>query len=320
MTVQVPEIRPIALDEARAARGLEEMVKPEPGRGRRWVKAFGWRHLVAVLAVAWALFPVLWVVSAAFNPRPDLGSQRLIPTNPTVENFTRLLGGEIPGTEGGMFWRWYANSMLIGVIACLAITFLGALAAYAFSRMRFYGRRGGLLFLLLVQVFPATLAMVAIFLTLVNIGNVFPAIGIGTKTGLTLVYIGTGLGVNVWLMKGFFDTVPISLDESAKVDGASHTQIYFRIILPLVVPILAVVALISFIVIQNDFVLASVTLRQPKDWTLAVGLFRFVSQRYGARWGPFAAGALLAAIPIVTLWFALQRYIVSGLTAGAEKG
>lgn len=130
------------------------------------------------------------------------------------------------------------------------------------------------------------------------------------------------MGVNTWLMKGFFDTIPVDLDESAKVDGATHSQIFFRIVLPLVAPILAVVFLLSFIFLINDFVLADAVLGQgsPENYTLSIGLYRFLSDQFNLRWGPFAAGSLLAAIPIILLFLFLQRYIVSGLTAGSVKG
>ena len=306
------EARPTERPVVRAAEG--------PGPAGRWLRHVGWRHVVAMVAVLFALYPIFWVVSASINPVGSLAGQQAIPANPTLKNYTDLLAGRTAGAQGGVFRFWFLNTMIIAGTSAILVTALSALAAYAFSRMRFRGRRGGLLSLLLIQMFPANLAVVAIFLLLVNIGSVFPAIGVGQRWGLILVYVGTGLGVNVWLMKGFFDTIPLSLDESARVDGASHTQIFLQIILPLVAPILAVVALISFVFIQNDVILANVILKQPRDFTLAVGLFRFVSQRYGARWGPFAAGAIMGGVPVVFLWFALQRYIVSGLTAGSVKG
>ena len=141
--------------------------------------------------------------------------------------------------------------------------FLGALAAYAFSRFRFAGRKFGMLALLLIQMFPQFLALVAIYLILLQTGDVFPQVGLNTKTGLVLVYLGGAMGVNTWLMKGFFDTIPRELDESAKVDGATPAQIFWGVILPLSVPVLAVVALISYIFTLNEFVIASACCRRP---------------------------------------------------------
>ena len=282
----------------------------------RWAHELGWRHLVALLALVFALFPVIWVISASINPiGSTLSSQKLVPADPSIGNF-RDLFSTTP------FARWMLNTLLVAGGAAFINTALAAFAAYAFSRMRFRGRRAGLLSVLLIQMFPQVLAFVAIFVLMDGIGDVFPAIGDGTRLGLLLVYLGGAMGVNTWLMKGFFDTIPVDLDESAKVDGASHAQIYFRIVLPLVVPILAVVFFLSFISLFNDYVLARAVLGigNENNYTLSVGLYNFVSDRFNARWGIFAAGALVASIPIVIMFQFLQRYIVSGLTQGAVKG
>jgi arabinogalactan oligomer/maltooligosaccharide transport system permease protein len=298
------------------ARGSAGVVVGGSSRGQRWLRGLGWRHVVAWLALAFAVFPVLWILSASFNPTGTLVSQRLVPSRLSLENYQELLGGSVP------YLAWFRNTVVIAGIASLANTLLSALAAYAFSRMRFKGRRTGLLSVLLIQMFPQTLAFVAIFLIMANIKDVFPAIGLGTQAGLILVYLGGAMGVNTWLMKGFFDTIPVDLDESARIDGASHWQIFFRIIGPLVLPILAVVFLLSFIFLINDFVLASAVLGQgdPDKFTLAVGLYRYLSDQFNLRWGPFAAGAMIAGIPVILLFQFLQRYIVSGLTQGAVKG
>jgi arabinogalactan oligomer/maltooligosaccharide transport system permease protein len=276
----------------------------------------GWRHLLAWLALGFAIFPILWILSASFNPTGTLVSQRLIPEHFTWENYEELLFGTVP------YLSWFRNTVLIAGAASLGITLLCFLAAYAFSRMRFRGRRTGLLSVLLIQMFPQTLAFVAIFLIMARIKDVFPPIGLGTQAGLALIYLGGAMGVNTWLMKGFLDTIPVDLDESARIDGASHWQIFSRIVFPLVVPILAVVFLLSFIFLINDYVLASAVLGQgdPEKFTLSVGLYAYVSDQFNVRWGPFAAGAVMAGIPVIILFLFLQRYIVSGLTQGAVKG
>jgi len=302
--------------DAVVVRGTTGVVTGGSGRFGRWLRNFGWRHLVAWLAVAFAVFPVLWILSASFNPIGTLVSQRLVPSTLSLDNYRELLGGTVP------YLSWFRNTVLIAGVASLGNTLLSSFAAYAFSRMRFRGRRSGLLGVLLVQMFPQTLAFVAIFLIMARIGDVSPAIGLGSQAGLILVYLGGALGVNTWLMKGFFDTIPVDLDESARIDGATHTQVFFRIIFPLVVPILAVVFLLSFIFLINDFVLASAVLGQgdPEKFTLAVGLYRYLSDQFNLRWGPFAAGAMIAGLPVMLLFQFLQRYIVSGLTQGAVKG
>lgn len=306
----------MAVTEAIEGRSTSTMVLSGSTRMRRWFRGLGWRHLVAWLALLFAVFPVVWILSASFNPLGTLVSQQLIPARLSLDNYRELLGGTVP------YVSWFRNTVVIAGLASLGNTMLSAFAAYAFSRLRFRGRRSGLLAVLLVQMFPQTLAFVAIFLIMANINDVFPAIGLGSQAGLILVYLGGAMGVNTWLMKGFFDTIPIDLDESARCDGATHAQIFFRIIFPLVAPILAVVFLLSFIFLINDFVLASAVLGQgdPENFTLAVGLYRFLSDQFNVRWGPFAAGAILAGLPVVLLFQFLQRFIVSGLTQGAVKG
>jgi arabinogalactan oligomer/maltooligosaccharide transport system permease protein len=244
-----------------------------------------------------------------------LSSSSLFPKNASVENFTKLF-------TTTSFWRWFGNSIVIAVISSLLSLFISACAAFAFSRYRFKGRRTGMLFILLVQMFPQFLAIVAIYLMFVTISDLYPAIGFNTDWGLILLFMGGALGVNTWLMKGFFDTIPKDLDESAKVDGATHAQIYFGIILPLVTPILAITGLLSFIATISEFILSSVFLTQDQSKTAAVGLYGLIadSQQRNNNFGIFAAGALIVAIPTVALFQFLQRYIVGGITAGAVKG
>jgi len=280
---------------------------------RRWFRAVGWRHVVGVLALAFALYPVIWVVSAAFNPSGSLSGQQLVPDRPSTENFTNLIT-DFP------FLTWFWNTMWISGSASLLTVLLCALSAYPFSRMRFRGRRPGLFGLLMVQMFPQLLAITALFVLVVSLGQVNPAFGLDSRFTLLLIYLGGALGLNTWLIKGFFDTIPKELDESARVDGASHVQIFFRIILPLAAPILAVIGLLAFITTLNDYFIASVILRSEENFTLAVGLQRFIQDQYGQRWGQFAAGALMGGLPVVLLFTFLQRYLVAGLTTGAVKG
>ncbi len=279
----------------------------------KWCKEVGWRHLVGLIALTFSLGPILFVVSAALNPLGTLSSTDLLPTGASFGNFTRLFADT-------QFGRWFGNSLLISGVASAASVFLSALAAYAFSRRRFRGRRTGLLALLLIQMFPQFLAIVAIFLIFARITDFWPAIGFNTSAGLILLYLGGALGVNTWLMKGFFDTVPRELDESATMDGASHPQVFFRILLPLVAPILAVTALLAFIGTINEFLIANVFLTDGGAKTLSVGLYGLVAEQRNDNFGMFCAGTLLTAIPTVLVFQLLQRYIVDGLTAGAVKG
>jgi arabinogalactan oligomer/maltooligosaccharide transport system permease protein len=280
----------------------------------RWIQRVGWRHAVGVVAVLFSIGPIVFVVSAAVNPLGTLSSTQLLPTGASAGNFTRLL-------RDTDFGHWFVNSIGIAGIASLVSVFLSALAAYAFSRRRFRGRRVGLLSLLLIQMFPQFLAVVAIFLMFATITDYWPAIGFNTWWGLTLLYLGGALGVGTWLMKGFFDTVPRELDESATMDGASHVETFFRILLPLVAPVLAVTGLLAFISTINEFVFANVFLTDSHAKTLSVGLWGLVAaDQRNNDFGMFCAGTLLTAIPTVAVFQALQRYIVDGLTAGAVKG
>lgn len=281
----------------------------------QWFKAKGWRHLVAIAATAFSIFPLLYVLSAALNPTGTMAGSSSLFTEFGTGNFEELFAN-----QERPFGRWFVNTLVIGTVTSAATVFLGAMAAYAFSRMRFAGRRVGLLTLLLLQMFPQLLTVVAIFLLLNFIGDIIPALGLGSQLGLIMVYLGGALGVNTYLMYGFFNTIPTSLDESARIDGASHVQVFFKIIMPLVTPILAVVGLLAFIGISSEFVIASVVLTDPDSQTLAVGLYSYVAQQRSENWGVFAAGAVLAAIPVMTLFLFLQRYITSGLTAGGVKG
>jgi len=319
MTVETPttaSAQPTSRRRVSASRRGELRGIPEkrPFRFGRWFRQTGWRHLVGVVMVVFSVFPLLYVLSASLNPSGTLLSANGLFSVIDPSNYIHLFN--LPEQP---FAAWYGNTLLIGLITSAATVFLGALAAYAFSRMRFTGRRVGLLTLLLVQMFPQLLAVVAIFLLLTTIGDVFPALGIDSQLGLILVYLGGALGVNTYLMYGFFNTVPVSLDEAAKIDGAGHARVFFTIILRLVTPILAVVGLLSFVSSTGEYVIASTVLISPEKQTLAVGLYQFISQQFSQNWGLFAAGAVLAALPVVALFLFLQRYIVGGLTAGAVK-
>ncbi|GAA3508368.1 arabinogalactan oligomer/maltooligosaccharide transport system permease protein [Streptosporangium album] len=281
----------------------------------RWFKQVGWRHLVVLVVVAFALFPILFVFSAAINPLGTLTSSQLLPTGASLDNFANLFG-----SVTYPFARWFFNSVFIALSASFASLLLSVLAAYAFSRMRFRGRRVGVLTLLLVQMFPQFLAIVAIFIIFTKVTELYPAFGFNGVWGLMLLYLGGALGGNTWLMKGFLDTIPKELDEAARVDGATHAQIFWRIILPLVTPILAVTGMLAFISTMSEFIIANVFLRDPESKTLAVGMFGMIAgDGRNANFGMFAAATLITAVPTVGVFLWLQKYIVCGLTSGAVK-
>lgn len=273
------------------------------------------RLVIAVILIIFSVFPVLWVISASINPTGSLATQRLIPANPGLGNYRTLLSQtQFP------FWTWFGNSIKISTITSVLSLSITTIAAYAFSRFRFRGRMAMLRAILLIQVFPTLLALVAIFLMISQVGDVLPPLGLNSHTSLVLVYLGGAMGINIWLMKGFLDTIPRDIDESAMVEGATDWQIFTRLILPLLRPILIVVGILNYITTYGEFVLARVLLRSSEQYTLMVGLQIFTQAQFQQRWGVFAAGALLGALPIMIIYLALQDQIVGGLTQGAVKG
>jgi arabinogalactan oligomer/maltooligosaccharide transport system permease protein len=296
-----------------------------PPRKRPKLAETWWRHAVGIVGCLFALFPVWFVASAAFNRDQSISGTSFLPTHATLRNFSQLLHNRVRDTSSGSlidapYLRWLANTLIVATVAALLTVFLSALAAYAFSRFRFKGRRMGMLTLLLIQMFPQLLLIVAIYLIVLNVGSIFNGFGLDSLAALALVYLGGALGVNTWLMKGFFDTIPKELDESARVDGATPAQVFWGVVLPLALPVLAVVGLWSFIATLNEFAIASAIIQTTHHKTLPLGMQGFINNNYGQNWGPFAAGALIAAIPATLLFAWLQRYIVSGLTQGAVKG
>ncbi len=273
-----------------------------------------WRHAVILVLCAFSIFPVLWIVSASFNATNNMSQQTLIPAHPTLVHYRELFT-----SEQYAFVRWLLNSLKVTVITAALTVVLAGLGAYSFSRFRFKGRRVGLLSLLLIQMFPQMLAMVAIFLLVLSLGDIFPWAGLNTHTALIFVYLGGAMGFNTWLMKGYFDTIPRSLEESARVDGATPFQAFYKIVLPLARPILATIFILSFISTYSEFILASILLRSNDQFTLAVGMNLMISDQYGRRWGMFAAGALIAMLPFLIVFILSQRSLVSGLTRGAVK-
>lgn len=281
-------------------------------RRSRWIAEVGWKYPLAIAVIVYSTFPLIYVLSAALNPRGSLSGSSALFSAMSFENFIRL--GDTS------FWTWVGNTLVIGAAASVGAVLMGAAAAYAFSRFRFRGRRTSLTALLIIQMFPQTVAFIAVFLMLLALGEVFPALGINSKIALICVYLGGALGANTFLMYGFINTIPVEIDESAKIDGASHAQIFWRLILPLMTPILAVVALLGFISAFGDFILAKIILTSEDNWTLAVGMYQWVSNQLASRWGLFAAGTVVAAIPVLVLFLVLQKYVVGGLTQGAVKG
>ncbi|PRO64964.1 sugar ABC transporter permease [Alkalicoccus urumqiensis] len=255
------------------------------------------------------IYPLLWALGISLNPGRGLYGASFIPETFTLDHYRWLFFD--PRSN---YLLWYKNTLIIALTVAFVATFMVALTAYAFSRYRFKGRKNGLYAFLLLQMFPVLMGMVALYI-LLNTVNL-----LDTLIGLILIYIGGAIPMNAFLVKGYFDTIPRELDESAKIDGAGHFRIFFQIMLPLAKPILAVVALFNFMAPFMDFLLPRIVLRSPENFTLALGLFNFVNDEFSNNFTRFAAGAILVAVPIALVYLFLQRYLISGLTSGATKG
>jgi arabinogalactan oligomer / maltooligosaccharide transport system permease protein len=264
-------------------------------------------YLILLGAIAVVIYPILWVVGSSLNPGNSLSSSTIIPENATLDHYRKLFAE----TE---YLTWYWNTLKICFITMvLSVIFIG-LTAYAFSRYKFVGRKNGLLLFLILQMIPQFVAILAIYILAFQVGL------LDTHLALILVYVGGLIPMNTYLAKNYYDTIPKELDESARIDGAGHFRIFWQIILPLSKPILAVIALFSFISPFADFILASILISSDDKQTLAVGLFNMISNKFGNNFTLFAAGSVLVAIPIGLLFLSLQRYFISGLTAGGTKG
>lgn len=283
---------------------------------QKWVRVLAWRHFIALLAIAFALFPLIWMASASFDELGKINTQSLIPQYPGFGNYRALWSN-----PDQPYWLWMRNSVMIASINAVLQLAIGATAAYALSRFRYRGRKTTLMTILIIQMFPQLLAVTAFYVILADLRESIPFMDFGSPIALLVIFAGGALGINAWMLKGFFDSIPSELDESAKIDGASHGQIYVRIILPLALPMLAVVALLSFIGTMNEFLLTAVILGGNQEAiTLAVGMRQFIETDFQENWGAFAAGALIATLPVMILFIWLQKFVVSGLTAGSLKG
>jgi arabinogalactan oligomer / maltooligosaccharide transport system permease protein len=279
------------------------------------------RLIIALFLIIFAIFPVLWIISASFDNSNSLSGQTLIPQNVGIKNYERLFNMDPTFRFGDLnYWGWLYNSIKVSGISTILTLFLTTLAAYSFSRMRFAGRMTMLKAILLIQAFPNLLALVALYVIVFQFGQIIPWLGLNTHAGLIMVYLGGAMGMNIWLMKGFLDTIPREIDESGKIDGASNFQIFFYLILPLLRPILIVIGILSFIGTYGDFILARILLTDISQYTLMVGLQIFTAGQFDQKWGVFAAGALIGALPIMVIYLSLQDYIAGGLTTGAVKG
>jgi len=255
-----------------------------------------------------ALFPVWQVVNISLRPGNQLLSTalELIPTGATFENYVKLFAERD-------FLLWMQNSALVSFAVTVTGVFFASTAGYGFSRFRFVGKRFGLLTLLTTQMFPATMLLLPMYIMMINLGL------INTYLGIIIVYSATALPFCIWTMKGYYDTIPVSLEEAARIDGCSHFGAFVRVILPLAAPALVITALFSFMTAWSEYLVASQILQDTLLWTLPLGLKSFEATM-STEWGMYGAASLIVMIPVVVLFLALSRYLVSGLTLGSVKG
>lgn len=267
-------------------------------------------YLILAFVTIIIFYPLLWTIGASFNPGNSLISTSMIPKNPTLDHYRELFAGK----ESLQYSQWYMNSLKISLFTMLGTVVSVSFTAYAFSRFRFKGRQNALVLFLLLQMIPQFSALIALFVLAQILGMM------NSHWLLILLYIGGLIPMNTYLMKGYMDSIPMELDESAKIDGAGNTRIFWQILMPLSKPMIAVVAMNGFTGPLGDFILSSTILRSSEYYTLPIGLYNLVNDVMGASYTTFAAGAILISIPIALVFLMLQKYFVSGLTAGGTKG
>jgi arabinogalactan oligomer/maltooligosaccharide transport system permease protein len=278
-------------------------------RTRTWragggVGLWATRVFLIVLCVL-VILPGYWVVMASVSPGTSAFSSGLIPDAFVLTNYRKIWDAGFP--------IWLKNSLIICTSAGLISLTINTLGAYAFSRLKFRGRRRGLMFLFILQMFPTIMALVAIYTLLLDLGL------LDTLLGVIMVFIG-GSAFNMWLIKNYFDSLPRDLDEAATMDGATPLQIFWQILLPLMRPMLATMFIFGFTGSYNDFIFSSIILQSPDNYTITVGLYNQVNGQYSTNWTLFSAGAVLGSLPILIVYMTLQRQLTSGLAAGAVKG
>ena len=276
--------------------------------------SMGSRYLVAVILIIFAVIPVLWVVSASLNPAKSLVSGTLWPKNPGFTNYVQLLHNQF-----FPYGKWLFNSLKIATISSVITVMITCITGYALSRFRFSGRRNLMSAILILNIFPSILALVALFAMTQQFGLYIHWLGLDTHGALIMIYIAGAMGINALMVKSYIDSIPKELDEAAWVEGASHWQTFWYVILPMITPIVITVGVLAFIAAYGDFVLARVLLKSADQLTVMVGIMLFRSDRFDQDFGVITAGSVMAAIPIILMYIPLQKYVISGLTAGSVK-
>ena len=278
----------------------QEKISPAEQRGL-WIS-----RVVVWIVIVLVVFPALWIVMSSFSAGDSFFLSSLFPEKFSTEHYVSLF------TETN-FLLWVFNSLKFCFIVAILQLTLTSLAAYAFARLRFTGRKYGLMSLLVLQVFPNSMAVAGYYILIYKFGLV--------DSSLALIFVlAGGSAFNIWLLKSYIDGIPVELDEAALVDGANRFQVFYKIVMPLAIPQLAVLFLFSFIATYSEYVITSIFLQTPGKMTLAIGLQSFISDQFAAHWTMFSAAAVISSLPIMIVFMCLQKYIQNGLVAGGVKG
>jgi arabinogalactan oligomer/maltooligosaccharide transport system permease protein len=289
--------------------GLAER-RRRPGRGRKWYVSL-LLHGSLIVACVIAVFPVFWILISSFKDQEEIAfstTLSILPHDWQFSNYVHVLTD-----DDHIFATWFWNSIVVAFFTTVIGVFLAATAAYAFSRYRFPGYRPALTAFLITQMFPAAILLVPIYNIILHLGL------LNQKTGLVLAYCTTAVPFCVWMLKGYFDTIPISIEEAGRIDGLTPFGTFWRIVIPLSVPGLAVTFFYSFITAWNEFAFANMLLVADKSYTLPVGMQTYVFE-FAQNWEKLTAAAVIVTIPAVVVFLIAQRYLVSGLTRGGVKG
>lgn len=265
-------------------------------------------YAVLIVFVFVSIFPIWQVVNISLRPGDQLlpTTLELIPADATFNNYVRLF------TQSD-FLRWMGNSAFVALVVTVTGIVLASTAGYGFSRFQFIGKKAGLLSLLTTQMFPATMLLLPMYIMLIHLGL------INTYLGVIIVYSATALPFCIWTMKGYYDTIPVSLEEAARIDGCTHFSAFYKIILPLAAPAMVITALFSFMTAWSEYLVAAQILQETSLWTLPVGLKSFEASM-STEWGLYGAGSIIVMLPVVVLFLTLSKWLVSGLTLGSVKG
>lgn len=273
------------------------------------------KYIIAVVLIFFAVLPTFWIIATSFNKAQSLLGADIIPKALTFNNYKDLLTSKTLD-----FSQWMLNSLKVTSISVILIVAITCLTAYALSRFRFKGKKGVMMGIMIMNIFPGILAMIAIYTMLQQFGIYIPGLGLNTHGGLICIYVAGSMSINVLMVKSYIDSIAHELDESALIEGASYWQIFWKIIFPVIRPMVITIAILAFMSTYGDFVIANLLLKGNDKVTVMVGIYQFTQQRFDTNWGIVTAGTTIAAIPAVVLFFCTQKYILNGLTAGAVKG